>query len=793
MKVEGNKDCKQCSLYETAQSVCLMGEGPIPCKVMIIGEAPGYREDIINKPFSGRAGRYLEEELNQVELLRDEIYITNVVHCRPPENRTPRASEMKACNNWIKKEIFEVLPMYILLLGNTALKSVLGRGLRITLARGKPVQVGDMICFPTFHPSAILRDINKKQIFQNDLRRFSQIVKTGKVKEKKMRNFNPIIIKNWRGLDGLKEDLLLNSSVTIDIETNSLNPWEESSLINLIGLGTKKNQWIIPLSHNESFFSTSTRQLIVVSYLNESLRHKRLYTQGGKFDCLFLKVKYGLNWKINFDTLMASFILNENGTHGLKALANIYYGAPNYDLDKKEKIGGASLEVLGEYCARDLYYTRKLAIHFRKELKKDPALYLFYKTIIIPAINMFIKIEYRGAWVRKHALSRIRQELEREAAEIKEGLDRFAGEYEREGVNWNSPSQVSEILFELIGLTPLDTTKSGSFSTAESVLKRLSLEHSLPSDLLKYRTIMKLLTGFLRSWEEKLIGNRLHPTFNLHGTVTGRLSCRKPNLQQVPRKSVIRSLFSAPKGWSFVEADYSQIELRIVASLSKDIEMMKVFSTGGDIHTTTAQLVSGKESSEDIKEWRKKAKPVNFGLIYGMGAKKLRLYAKDKFDVDLSYEEAREFKSKFFEHYSSIGKWHKKQIRFARNNEYVRNLMGRIRHLPEINSGDYLVRSATERQSINSPVQSLASDLLISGAVELHKKLNPREFRIVGTIHDSLLMEIKTNNINKILPIVKETMENPEALKILGVHLLVPITVDISIGNWGVGKKWKIE
>ena len=789
MRVEGNKNCEQCSLCETAQSVCLMGEGPIPCETMIIGEAPGYREDNINKPFSGNAGKYLEEEFNHVEILRKDIYITNAVHCRPPDNRTPKVSEIKACDNWIKKEIAEVNPMYILLLGNTALRSALGRGLKITLARGKVVQVGEKLYFPTFHPAAILRDVNKKQIFREDIKRFSQMVKEGELREDEAKNFNPILIDEWKDLEELKKDFSVNSSITLDIETNTLNPWEEGSLVNCIGLGTRKNQWIIPLSHRESPFFRPKDQMMIMFFLDHLLEGKRIYTHSGKFDLLFLRVKYGMKWKVNFDSLMASFLLDENGSHKLKFLASVFYGAPNYDLDKADKIGGASLEVLAEYCARDVYYTRKLAINFRKKLKEDPALYLFYKTLIVPTINMFIDVERRGAWIRKKELGKIRKELQLEADKVEEGLNRLAGEFEREGVNWNSPTQVSEILFELIGLEPIEVTKTGAFSTSESVLKQLSLEHDLPKLLLEYRGLTKLLTGFLRSWEEKLVGNRLHPTFKLHGAVTGRLSCGNPNLQQVPRKSIIRSLFSAPKGWKLVEADYSQIELRIVASLSKDPEMMKVFLTGGDIHTTTAQLVSGEESGE--KEWRKKAKAVNFGLIYGMGAKKLRIYAKEKFDVDLSYEEARDFKDKFFTQYSSIRKWHKRQIRVARNNEYVRNLMGRVRHLPEIHSRDFMERSSTERKSINSPVQSLASDLLISGAIELHRKLDPKEFRIIGTIHDALLMEIKTNSINRILPIVKETMEKPEALKILGVDFLVPIEVEISIGNWGAGEKWE--
>ena len=788
MRVEGDKNCEQCSLHETAQSVCLMGEGPIPCEVMVIGEAPGYREDNINKPFSGRAGRYLEKELNEVGFLREEVYITNAVHCRPPENKTPKASEIKACDNWIKKEVLEVLPMYILLLGNTALKSALGRGLRITLARGKPVQVGEVIYFPTFHPSAILRDVSKQLVFREDLKRFSQIVKTGVFEEGEIKNFNPILVTKWKDLGEMERDFSVNGSITLDIETNTLNSWEEGSLVNCIGLGTKKNQWIIPLSHIESPFSLPKDQMMMMSFLDNLLKGKRIYTQGGKFDCLFLKVKYGMNWKINFDTLMASFLLDENGTHRLKLLASIFYGASNYDLDKKDKVGGAPLKVLAEYCAKDIYYTRKLAIDLRRKLKEDPALYLFYRTLIVPALNMFIEVEYHGAWVRKSKLQKIRAELQSEAIIVQEKLDRHARELGVEEVNWNSPQQISEVFFELAELEPIETTKSGAFSTSESVLKQLSLEHELPKLLLEYRTLAKLLTGFLRSWEEKLIGHRLHPTFNLHGAVTGRLSCRKPNLQQVPRKSVIRSLFSAPKGWSFVEADYSQVELRIVASLSKDPEMMKVFLTKGDIHTTTAQLISGEESGE--KEWRKKAKAVNFGLIYGMGAKKLRMYAREKFDTSLTYEEAREFKEKFFEQYSSIRKWHKKQIRVARNNGYVRNLMGRIRHLPEIHSLDYMERSSAERQSINAPVQSLASDLLISAAVELHGKMDSEDFHVVGTIHDALLMEIKTNQINRILPIIKQTMEKPEALKILGVDFLVPIEVEISIGNWGVGKIW---
>jgi DNA polymerase-1 len=772
-----------------------MGQGPVPCEVLVLGEAPGYREDDINKPFSGDAGQYLEQELSRVGLLRKEIYLTNPVHCRPPDNRTPRVSELKACANWLKREFDEVNPMYVLLLGNTALRSTFGPGgQKITLARGKVVERDGRVYFPTFHPAAILRDIGKEQIFKEDIRRFGQLVQKGEIGKERTRSFNLRIVNDWDELDSpeFSHDLSQSKSITFDLETNTLNPWEKGSKINCIGIGTKKNQWIIPLSHRESRFRGVKKQKKVMNHLTSLVKNKRLYAQNGKFDSLFNKIKYGIDWKINFDTLLASFLLDENTSHNLKYLASVFFGAPNYDLEKEEKKGKAPLRILAEYCAWDVYYTRRLAIRLRKRLKEDPELYRFFKILVVPAVNMFVDIEYGGVWINKSRLDRAKKDFELNIKKVRKRLDRYAKRFDKENINWNSTQQVAELLFNSIKLDPIETTKTGAFSTAESVLKRLSYTHKLPRLLLEYRGMIKMLTSFLTSWEEKLIDNRLHPSFKIHGAVTGRLSCKDPNLQQVPRDPEIRSIISSPKGWSFVEADYSQIELRIAAMLSGDEEMKKVFLTGGDIHLATAQLISGKKTVEEskFKEWRKKAKAVNFGLIYGMGSRKLQEYARDKFEVNLSLGEAATFRNRFFKKYSSLTQWHERQRKFVRDNGYVRNLAGRIRHLPEINSFNSAERSAAERKSINSPVQSFASDLLILGALELHKKLKPKEFRIVGTIHDALLMEVRSSELEKILPIVESTLEQPEALEKLEVRFTVPIKVGISVGSWGKGIKW---
>jgi len=315
--------------------------------------------------------------------------------------------------------------------------------------------------------------------------------------------------------------------------------------------------------------------------------------------------------------------------------------------------------------------------------------------------------------------------------------------------------------------------------------------------LLEYREWAKYESTYFASWAEKMHNDRVHANYKLTGTVTGRLSSGKEegdksrglNAQQIPRNPFLRGIFGAPDGWQFVEADFSQVELRLAAHYAQEPTMMRLFQMGEDIHMATAILMTGKVPAEISSEERKKAKAVNFGFLYGMGWRKFIIYARDNYDVVVTDEEAQLFRKRFFAQFSKLAMWHARQRRLVRQYHQVSSAIGRVRHLPDILSEDEDVAAEAERQAINSPVQGLGSDLMLISLNRLHPQFPTDEVRIVGTVHDSGLFEIRDDVVDKWVPVIRDTMQDLPLKKMFGAQLTVPIVVDIKVGkHWGEGE-----
>ena len=431
--------------------------------------------------------------------------------------------------------------------------------------------------------------------------------------------------------------------------------------------------------------------------------------------------------------------------------------------------------------------------------KKDPMTTTIFEKITMPVSHMYTRAEYLGIYVDPKGLEKARKYWSRKSTRALKKLtklcpsdnswkDRKTKEV-MYGVNWASPKQVADILFDDLKLKSTKETGTGNRSTDESVLLQLAKVHEVPQLILDYRGAAKNL-AFVESWQKRAVNNRIHPNFLIHGTVTGRPSCKEPNLQQVPRDPKMRNLFTAPPGWVLISADFSQVELRIVADMSQDPAMLFAFQTGQDLHTLTVQRIFG--INEPTKEERKKGKAINFGFIYGMWWKKFIDYALDNYDQVFTPKEAERTRSGFFDLYK-LSPWHKKQKNFARKYGYVRSLLGRKRRLPDAqleDTGKYNpAKSEAERQAVNSPVQSCASDMNLTAACELEKKLSPKDFRIVSTTHDEILAEVRISSLMEIATEMKKTMENPQLLQDMGIEFSVPIIAELEAGPWGGGKE----
>lgn len=432
------------------------------------------------------------------------------------------------------------------------------------------------------------------------------------------------------------------------------------------------------------------------------------------------------------------------------------------------------------------------------QLREDESTDMIFWSHTMPMARMYADIEHNGVFLDLKKLDKAQIFWSKREAKFLKKLNSYLpNDWEwkdkktksmQPGINWESPKQIGEA-FEELGIKSLGKTKTGQAKTDVATLKTLSRKHKVCKTILDYREATKTLNTFIESWQEKNINGYIHPTFKVHGTVTGRPSCEKPNLQQTKRDPRIRSIITAPPGWTFIEADYSQAELRIMAEMSDDPELTLAFVNGLDVHILTCQRILGIKNP--TKDERKKAKAINFGFIYGMGCKTFIEKAWEKYGIRFSMVEAKKIKKGYFQLYRKVTTYHERQERFGRRNGYVRSILGRKRRLPALleGGGGYNYFESV-RQAINAPIQGFVSDLNLMSAIELHNKLDSKEFRIVGTVHDNILMFGRNDCLEKIIPKIVKTMEDPKLLRDLNIQLRIPLISDLSYGPWSKGKKW---
>ena len=564
---------------------------------------------------------------------------------------------------------------------------------------------------------------------------------------------------------------------TIDIETTGLNRFSDQ--ITYVGIGFCK-----------SINSEEPDKYCIYDMMDYNQRQgcrKRLkyivdngikcVWQNGKFDTLFLELHDGVSLPIDDDVMLMGTSYDLAAEHGLKPMAMRYLGVPNWDISKKDKTSH-KLEVVTPYLKLDVKYTWQLYVYFRTHMNKLQI--RNYKKLLKPAYLMYRDVERTGIYLDTKQMNAVKKEYEDRKEEQLEKLN------SKHNINWNSPQQVAKALFEIDGLPVLKKSeKTGSPSADASTLNKLKFQgYEIAETLLQYKAYDTALKMFLNRWpEDSRYDGRLHPSFNLTNVVTGRTSCQNPNLQQVPRDKNVRSLFKAPKGKVFFEADYSQLELRIAADYSGDPTMIRIYNTGGDIHTETAKTMTG--GREPTKEERSKAKAVNFGFLYGMQAKKFVTYAFDSYSTQFTLQEATAYRQAFFNKYTRLLPWHKEMAILCEMEGGVANRFGRFRALPKIYSRNSYERGEAERRAINTPVQGTGSDILISAAAEIHKKLSPEGLSIVGTVHDSIVGEFYEEDADWIVEEIRKIMVHPQLMDDFGIELKVPLEVDIGIGPWG--------
>lgn len=475
-----------------------------------------------------------------------------------------------------------------------------------------------------------------------------------------------------------------------------------------------------------------------------------------------------------FDCMIASYLLNPgNRAHGI---ADVILKV----LGKELPVGSGQESLFGvdaRMVAYELFLLSEAAIDLKKELVKADNLGLL-ETLEMPLVGVLATMELNGVMVDLPLLKKLSIDLQKEVARLTKTIYHEAGEE----FNISSPLQLREVLFERMDIPTVGIKKGKTgLSTSADELEKLRGQHPIIDTILSYRELTKLQNTYvdvLPTLINKTTG-RIHSSFNQAVTATGRLSSSDPNLQNIPIRTdlgrKIRRAFIAPDKKLLVSADYSQIELRIVASLAQDKKMMEIFEKGEDIHRATAAAIHGVPLEQVTKEMRRSAKEVNFGVLYGMGAHGLSWRA------EIPHHEAQAFIDKYFREFSGVKKYIDGTLAFTKKEGYCETLFGRRRYLPELNSTNYQLRSAAERMAINHPVQGTAADIMKMAMIAVEKAIeelaNP-EIKMILQVHDELVVEVPEKFVAKISKILKDVMENV-------VKLRVPVTVEV-----GANKSW---
>lgn len=820
-----NPKCTDCALHRSTTHRCVWGDGPNDADVVIVGEAPGEAEARTGKPFMGKSGQLLRDRLARSGL--NSVYITNVAKCRPPANRAPTPDEIKACRKYLDEEIATVKPRAILALGAVASKAVL-RQAKITENHGRITEKDGLITCAIYHPAYALRDPSKLPAFEADLARFARYLKG----EKRAATVNSAVVQR-ENLDQFIDDLNQCTEFSFDLETSSLNWFDPNQTIRSLQLGLAFEDgsdfgWVIPMNIRGSPFHNDRLREEIMMIIFDALAGKDACAHNGKFDNHWLWIKFKRRFRLTFDTMLASHTLDENRDHDLKGLVRAFLDEPDYDIPLREKRNPTDLPKYYRYGVYDSVYTLRLKLRvFQPQFRRDVVLRRLFYGLIMPAARAFEEIDGNGLYVDLEKMKTTEEDVHRQLEEILAQLNKMAGR----PINWNAPAQVAGLLYGDLKLACSVFTDKGAQSTNEEALLSIKGKHPVADLLVKYRELEKFRSTYLDGWKEFMVGPMLYLSTKLHGTVTGRYSSR---LHQVPRDGTIRSLIDAPEGWVFVQADLSQAELRIAAILSRDPELTSCYRRGIDVHWRTLMSViaagaaaeyveqaiktamvirssrrkpgltealeiifeAGHDKCISIwkgwKEARKRAKAVNFGFLYGMREPKFIETCKLKYGFEPTMNEAERSRNAFFHLYNRLTDWHKKQIRLVHLSSYVRNLSGRMRRLPGIASSDRSISSEAERQAINSPVQGYIGDHKAMAVVEIHETFDrDTELRVVGEVHDSILMWVRPSKIDSLLPRVADIMRRPRFVREMKINLPVPLESEFEVGPWGDGETWR--
>jgi len=831
--IDSDPSCQLCKFGESARNICMMAEGD-PGGILIVGEYPGVMEDRAGIPFSGPAGRYVRKLVNSY--FDGPVAYDNGIRCAPGSTAIGD-KQLAACRGHLAATIREVQPKRVIAMGNKAINSVLGRSVQAqSVRRGYGWLYNEDIdgtctpipVFELMNPVSAMRNRFLRNWFESDLRYALNCA---------MPALPPweeycYVVENAQDAEYACEALRQELWFSFDTETAGMMYKKEFQVVTLAAVARYSNEVFV--WDRDGLIRKPTRGPLI-KLLND--RQVKKVGQNLKYDAhavdsglgaelanyhgdsrLWRRLLYadvdasldvmaelvglgGIKGEAEEALVKAcrviakarreyikdkdSFLLDPNGVDPL-----ILAACENPDESSKTYAYGLlPWEILVRYCARDALSTARVCELLEKRLEKNAPVKRVWDVIVKDANQSIKQIECWGIPTSMENAKLYQKHLETKMDDVQ---NRFA---QYKDLKPNSPASVSALLFKKIGLHPPKLTNSGGPSTDSESLKALKGQHPVVDDLLEWRRLTKL-HGFAKGIQRHICDDeRIHPSFKIDGTRTGRLSAVNPNLQNIARpkdveSKMARDLFVAREGYIFVEADFSQLELRVASMLCQDPKMLKIWQSGVDYHQKTAELISqvawGIPPSEVTKEHRSKAKVPNFGVIYGMTPKGLAG------KIGCTVQEAENIVNAIKGQFTVFNRWCKQQIINARKTGYTHTWWdgqeARRRPLVNIADPDDRRRNGAENASLNTPVQGTASDFCLASIVQLVKWLKedavPAE--LVLTVHDSVMFHVEESAKDEVCYNAVRIMESwPSAG--------VPLVADLKVGTaWGSLEDYKL-
>jgi uracil-DNA glycosylase family 4 len=812
--------------------------------VLVVGEAPGAEEDERDEPFVGQSGRLLRNALENVGLnVRADVAFTNVVKCRPPDNKiTKKAIEL--CKHYVFDEIAEYKPKIVMLLGNSPLNAVLGES-GVTTWNGVVVERDGITYVPLFHPAYILRNMSAMDEWLSGM---MKAVDTLFEDDEPDSDVEHIFPKTRKDLDDMLEYFSHQEAISFDVETASLDPFADHNLLLAVSFAAGDRAYSFPIEHEEDWWSNEESEdyAIRATRLVLEVFNCRVIGHNIKFDQQHARHLLSSCFEAGGDTMLLSHLLDSRqGIHGLKRLAGIHLGMYDYDKPLQDYIktnpranpnrGGSyaaiPLSLLLPYAAMDAYATYRL--HDILYDKLSPKQKHLYHELIIPASNTLARMEFNGIRIddfvadRYVTIYRVRQEEIYEEILKDKKVQKLIKDKQKEiddarkpnskakpivyRFNPNSVHQLKELYFKYYKMPITDVTETGEPSTKAGVMKPLEKKYPIISLIRYYKLLTKMLGTYLEpalNGQWKRGDGRVHSNYNLHGTRTGRLSSSNPNLQNIPTPEKepgtlletmpIKNIFtySFPKG-VVMSVDYSGMELRVFASLARCQSMIGIHESGADFHSMVAIMsTTGRDVHEITKEeankFKDEFKPVRYRYKWTNWT---LLYGGDEYTLVSLYsvpvDDAKATVKAYYDRFPEVLEFREWTTEFGKENGYIESPFGRREHLHYINDKDVGKANKDKRAAVNMPVQSGASDTLLCALVIIDKFISQRGLRsmLVNTVHDSIVLDVHPDEIDEVAALCVDVMENIKHYASIYMPnvdfewLICPLKADVDVGT----------